>query len=233
MTPCGHRDDTGAYVLGALSEQEHADFAAHLRTCHDCQREVAELQVAADALPLAAPQLTPPPALRERIMTVVSAESEPARDAPVQPRRRPWWRRPLAALGPVPATALACLLLALGVGAGALLTRDEGPQTTAAKVTLAGAPGARAELLRDSGGTRLRVSDFPPPGRDRIYQVWLQRGTATPVPAGTLFRPGRDGTAEVRVGGKLEGVANVLVSREPPGGSPAPTSAPVVTASLS
>jgi hypothetical protein len=31
MSGCGHRDDAGAYVLGALSEQEHTDFVAHLR----------------------------------------------------------------------------------------------------------------------------------------------------------------------------------------------------------
>jgi anti-sigma-K factor RskA len=227
-----HHEDAGAYVLGALTEQEHADFVAHLRTCEACQREVAELKIAADALPLAAPQLTPPPDLRERILTVVRDEAEPERAAAPAPARRPWWRRPLAGLGPAGATALACVLLALGVGAGVLLTRDNGVTTSPAKVTLAGAPNATAELRRDDDGTRLRVRGFPSPGANRVYEVWLQRGKATPVPAGTLFRPGRDGTAEVRVGGDLEGIANVLVSREPPGGSPAPTSAPVVVAAV-
>ncbi len=228
MSSCAHREDAGAYVLGALTEQEHADFVAHLRTCEACRREIAELEVAADALALAAPQLAPPAELRERIMTVVRAEAEPA----PAPARRPWWRRPLATLGPLPATALACVLLALGVGAGILLTRGNEATTTPAKVTLAGAPNATAELVRDDDGTRLRVRRFPSPGANRVYEVWLQHGMATPVPAGTLFRPGADGTAEVRVGGDLEGIANVLVSREPRGGSPAPTSAPVVVASV-
>ena len=33
----------GAFVLGGLSEGEHRAFAAHLRRCRDCQREVGEL----------------------------------------------------------------------------------------------------------------------------------------------------------------------------------------------
>jgi hypothetical protein len=54
----------------------------------------------------------------------------------------------------------------------------------------------------------------------------------TPVPAGTLFRPGADGAADVRVSDDLEGVARVLVSREPGGGSPVPTSDPILVATV-
>jgi anti-sigma-K factor RskA len=236
MSGCPHHEDAGAYVLGALTEDEHEAYVEHLLGCEICQREVAELQVAAHALPLAAPQLVPPPELRERILSVVRDEAAALAPAPA-PRKRakaPWWRRPIVALGPVPATVLACALLALGVGAGVLVTRGGGETTTAAQVSLPGAPGAKAELVSEDGETRLRVRDFPAPPGDRVYEVWLQRGKHTPVPAGTLFRPASDGGAEVRVGAGLKdkGVARILVSREPRGGSPAPTSAPVVVASL-
>src|ERR687885_88835 len=40
-----------------------------------CRREVAELQMVADTLPLAAPQVAPPPELKERIMAAVRAEA--------------------------------------------------------------------------------------------------------------------------------------------------------------
>jgi anti-sigma factor RsiW len=74
---CEHGDDAGAWVLGALPDDEHARFAAHLDGCEACRREVAELQMVADTLPLATPQVAPPPELKERIMSVVRAEAAP------------------------------------------------------------------------------------------------------------------------------------------------------------
>ena len=76
MSACRHRDDVGSYVLRALPDDEHERFEAHLATCEECQREVADLQVAADTLPLAAVQVGPPPELRDRIMTIVRSEAE-------------------------------------------------------------------------------------------------------------------------------------------------------------
>ncbi|HEX2104371.1 MAG TPA: anti-sigma factor [Solirubrobacteraceae bacterium] len=85
---CEHRDDAGAWVLGALPDAERERFAAHLPGCEICTREVADLQMVADTLPLAAPQVAPPPELKERIMSVVRAEAAvmhaagPAADVP-------------------------------------------------------------------------------------------------------------------------------------------------------
>ena len=76
MSACAHRDDAGSYVLRALPDDEHERFEAHLATCEECRREVADLQVAADTLPLAAVQVDPPPELRDRIMAVVRSEAE-------------------------------------------------------------------------------------------------------------------------------------------------------------
>ena len=76
MTACARRDDAGSYVLHALPDDEHERFEAHLATCADCRREVADLQVAADTLPLAAVQVGPPPELRDRIMSIVRSEAE-------------------------------------------------------------------------------------------------------------------------------------------------------------
>jgi anti-sigma factor RsiW len=73
---CEHRDDAGAWVLGALPEDEQERFAAHLADCATCRREVAELQMVADTLPLAAVQVAPPPELRDRIMSAVRAETD-------------------------------------------------------------------------------------------------------------------------------------------------------------
>jgi anti-sigma factor RsiW len=73
---CGHREDVGAYVLGALSDDEHGAFVAHLAGCRDCRAEVDELQMVADTLTLTAVPMAPPPELKDRIMAVVRAEAE-------------------------------------------------------------------------------------------------------------------------------------------------------------
>ena len=51
-----HWDDAvGAYLLGALDPEEQAGFESHLAHCPMCFRDVAELRVAADALPVSVP----------------------------------------------------------------------------------------------------------------------------------------------------------------------------------
>jgi anti-sigma-K factor RskA len=250
---CEHRDDAGAWVLGALPDDERERFAAHLPGCEVCTREVAELQMAADALPLAAAQVAPPPELKDRIMSVVRAEAavmdaagaradvpappadEPATAPPpaARPRkRRPsWWRRPALALRPIPAAVAAAVLVAIGVGGGVLLSGGDDGRTVQAQVVAPSAPDARASLTT-TGDDRatLRVSDFPEPPRGRVYQVWLKRPGRPPDPTTALFTV-RDGGATVEVPGSVAGVDQVLVTAEPDGGSRQPTRDPVIIAS--
>ena len=46
-------DDAAAYVLGALPPADVERFRTHLEGCPECRRAVEELQMAADALPMA------------------------------------------------------------------------------------------------------------------------------------------------------------------------------------
>ena len=69
-------DSVGAYLLGALDPDEAARFEEHLAGCDECRRDVAELKVAADALPVSVPIVSPPAALKDRIMSVVEQEAE-------------------------------------------------------------------------------------------------------------------------------------------------------------
>lgn len=247
---CGHRDDAGAWVLRALPADESERFAAHLAGCDECRREVAELQMVVDTLPLAAPQVAPPPELKDRLMAMVRAEAalleaagpdadvatapvEAPRAAPERPPRpkekRRWFRRPLVALRPIPAAVAAAVLVALGVGGGVLLSGGSSERTVRARVVAPAAPGARASLtIADDRGT-LKVDDFPAPPSGRVYQVWLKRPGRAPAPTRALFRA-RGGSATVDVPGSLKGVDQVLVTDEPDGGSRAPTRAPVIVA---
>jgi anti-sigma-K factor RskA len=238
---CPQRDSAGPWVLGALGEEEQHAFATHLRECEICRREVADLQVVADVLPMAAPQVVPPPELKGRIMDVVRSEAQllsaagPAADrVPGRPPRRErpgGWRRlaaPLARLRPLPAAALASVLLAAGVAGGVLLSG--GDDTTSHPGF--GPRGAQValEVSGDHGKLDLRGMPAPPPGR--VYQVWLVRGKDKPRPTHTLFTVPRDGQTQVDIMESLKGTDRVLVTAEPPGGSRQPTSAPIVGATL-
>src|SRR5205823_2647816 len=66
--------DAGAYVLGALEGEEAQAFRRHLAICVVCRDEVAALQTAVNALPMAVPQLPTPRTLRRRVMSSIRAE---------------------------------------------------------------------------------------------------------------------------------------------------------------
>ena len=239
MSACTHRDDVGSYVLRALPDDEHERFEAHLATCEECRRDVAELQVAADTLPLAAVQVAPPPELRDRIMATVRSEAEllgaagaradqPASEpAAKAPRRRRRWS---LSLRPLPALGLATAVLAVAVVAGVLVVGGDDTQTVQAKVTLATTPEARASLEVKGSEGKLTVRNFPPAGGGRVYEAWRMRD-GKPVPAG-LFRVGDDGGATLAIQEPLESGDQVLVTVEPGGGSAEPTSKPIAAAAV-
>jgi anti-sigma-K factor RskA len=232
---CRHRDDAGPWVLGALDEADARAFALHLESCSDCRLEVAELQIVADVLPMAAPQLVPPPALKSRIMGVVKSEAEllraagpeadrPPAPAPRESRRFGW----LGRLRPLPAAVLATALLALGVVGGVLLS--DGESTTSHPGF--GPKGAQVALRVTGDHGELDVRGMPAAPSGRVYQVWLLSGKDKPRPTHTLFTVPSDGRARVEILESLKGTDQVLVTAEPPGGSKQPTSAPLMGAKL-
>jgi len=236
---CGFRDDAGPWVLGALDEPDAAQFAAHLDACAECRSEVAALQVVADVLPMAAPQVVPPPALKGRIMGVVRTEAEllqaagpeadrAPRPAHPDPERRGlgWLRR----LRPLPAAALATALLALGVVGGVLATSHDDTKV----VKGFGPRGAQVALhVADGKHGELDFHNMSSPPSGRVYQVWLVTGRQSPRPTHALFTVMADGRARVEIPESLKGADQVLVSDEPPGGSRRPTGRVVAGARLS
>ena len=235
-------DSAAAYLLGALDDEERQGYEAHAESCAECREEIAFLRVATDALPVSVAQHDAPAALRDRIMTVVTSEAEllraagPEADRPkvAEPRRsdRRWWQ-----LVPRSGLALgATVLLIVGGITGYVLRDGDAPlpmKTVIAEVTFPAAPDATAELVVDGNHSTLRTERIPRAGSGRVYQVWLMRkGATAPEPTDALFTVSKDGSASVDVPGSLEGVQAVLVTPEPEGGSPAPTSDAVIAASL-
>jgi len=236
ISDCPRLDDSAAYVLHAMDDSEAEAYRYHVSDCELCASKVTELEFVAGALLSGVPQMPAPPDLRARVMSVVRSEAEllqaagAGADQPEKPRRasRFGW----LSLRPLPAAALATLALALGLGAGSLLSGDDDPtaRTVAARVNMATAPNAKAEMRMASGAAQLVVAGMPAPAAGRIYQVWLDHGDDPPQPTDALFSTNREGKATVQVPGDLKDVAAVLVTSEPEGGSKAPTSQPVITA---
>jgi hypothetical protein len=224
-------DDPGAFLLGALAEEERIAFELHMESCPDCRDEVERLRPAADALPRSVEQIAPPDRLRASIMDAVRAEG----DAVESRAARRSLRDRLPGLG-VLRPALAGAALALGVLAGfgiASLTGGEEARTIAAKVDDARLPTASAELRLDGDGddgAALTAEGLPDPGAGRVYQAWIQRGEKV-APAPT-FVSDRDGSGSVALPEDLSGADAVLVTRERRGGARVPGEMPVMRVDL-
>ncbi|HEV2819607.1 MAG TPA: anti-sigma factor [Solirubrobacteraceae bacterium] len=234
MSPqCPCREDTGAWVLGALPPDEARRFVVHLEACADCRDEVVHLQAGADVLPRAVYQVPAPPAVRDRVMAVVESEaallaaaSEPVdRTAPRKARWKDW----AFGVRPAVAAAVACGLMALSIGAGVLAGDGEERREATASVAEA-LPSTEAVLRVEDGEATLRVDGLPAPEKDRDYQVWLKPPGEAPRPAGALFVPSSEGKATVEIPADVTEMEAVLVTNEPAGGSPAPTSDPIIAA---
>jgi anti-sigma-K factor RskA len=235
IDPEGCAANAAPYVLGALTAPESEAYRRHIDSCAICREEVAALQVVAAALPAAAPQLTAPSSLKERVMSQVRADArarapetsrEPARGAP-----RRWtlgWlggRPALAgvALAVVVVVALVVVALVPG-GSGSLQTR-----VVRAEVLV---PRATAQLRVGGGRAELKIENLPQSSPGRVYEVWL-KGSGRPQPTDALFTVAANGEATVGVPGVGRAIKVVMVTSEPLGGSRVPTGAPLIIARLS
>jgi anti-sigma-K factor RskA len=227
----------GAYALGALSDDEAARVQAHLRECERCQEDLAALRLAVDALPSAAPPVNAPPELEDRVMSVVRAEAEllqaagEGADRPPESGRR---RRGLGALLARPAFAAAAagglaiaailgFIIGGGVDSGGSVRTVQAQVTSVAGVT----PRTSAVLRVSDDRATLMVRDMPAPPAQKVYEVWVKRGGAAPVPAGTTFVV-RSG--DIPIAHSVDSGDQVLVTAEPTGGSLTPTSPPMIVA---
>jgi hypothetical protein len=226
--------DAAAYALGALEPREASLFAAHVQTCVVCRDELTAFREVAKALPLAAPQLPLARGLRRRVLadfrrsatlTAASLRAPAARVRwPALPR--------LAFALPRPALALGAAAMLAVATAGGLALGSAGSSSTRV---------LRAEVFGSSGSAQLRVAGdrgelvlhhMPSPAAGHVYEVWLKRAGRVPAPTSALFSVTSGGDGDVEVPGSLSHVNQVVVTQEPAGGSPVPTSGPVVVAPL-
>jgi anti-sigma-K factor RskA len=229
-----HEHDAGAYLLGALNELEAQAFEHHMASCATCRADVERLRVAADALPRSVEQLHPPESLKRSLMRTVR-EEVPAEERPrAGSRLRTWLEGLSAGMRPEFAWVSAAVLLVVGVLAGfaiksSISGNGGGSQTVTAQVDRTRIPQGSASLVVPKGKQNaiLRVNGLPEPVGNQVYEVWLQRGKQ-PMPV-SLFNVRSDGSGAAAIPEDLHKGDSVLVTREKPGGSAAPTEAPVIS----
>ena len=234
----------GAYALDAVDDLERASFDRHLAECDACTLEVAEYRETATRLAEGSWSV-PPPRMREQVLARAAATPQlpplgHRRGAPNPVAR---WRRLAAA---------AAVVAVLGTGAAVTTYAVQEQRLAGERVAVAAAqqradriqavlaaPDAALRAGELTGGGRVTVvvsdtedagvvvlADAPPPGPDRAYQLWVVPvNSVTPISVG-LLPAGRSESTELIEG--VRGRAAFAVSLEPAGGSPAPSTTPLV-----
>ncbi len=246
------------YALDALEGGERLRFERHLKTCDSCAAEVRALSE--DAVRLAWSAAAPAPAaMRDRVLAAVRttpqepAGREQARARATQlpphvwgtqppPRTRAPRSRPLL----VPfatVTAAAALVVAALFAVQADRTQDrlDAQQARASEIAnVLAAPDARATSGEDARGRTIGVVASASEGRaivtlrgygelpsGRVHQLWAMRPDAQPRSLG-LF----DGDTPFVATDLDKSATSLAVTVEPVGGSPQPTSQPLVQLAL-
>ncbi|MFC8290574.1 anti-sigma factor domain-containing protein [Streptomyces sp. NPDC057250] len=245
-----HHDVHGlaaAHALDAVAPLERQAFDEHLRACAECKHEVAEFQATAARLAAAASQ-APRPAMKQRTMSAIdgvrqlpprltAGTSREGRDGGLQRR----------GLFFAPAARVAGVVALFG---RALWQQQENEdlrqlaRRTAQHLgdlsTVLTAPDARTTYGETSNGaltavtfsnrqkkTVFTAAGLPVPAPGKTYQLWLSHD-GTMRPAGFIHND-----ATVLIDGDTTGAKAVGLTVEPVGGSPRPTTTPLLLMSLS
>ena len=229
-----------AFVLGALPEEERREFEEYLASHPERQAEIEELSTVAGLLALSPEEHEPSPELRLRITGAVEAEAV----TPHESRRSvfAWMGELLRVRNLALGTAA---LLVIGLFSWSMLLRGEiqdlqgrvqslqerpqEPQMVALKGPGV-AHGARAEVMViHNERAVLMAEDMPPVPEGKTLQIWVIEDDV-PKPSG-VFEPTEKSVAVIVE--KPVGSGDVVaVTVEPEGGSPQPTSEPMLTAKL-
>jgi anti-sigma-K factor RskA len=248
-------DLLAGYALGILTPEERATLAAQLATDPALRAELGQLTLAADALPLGLEPVEPSPGLRNRLEAAVFADltslapAQPQSYQSAWPGQPPPQQVPGATTSPTPlpvpparrpypinawaiAAALLLVISVAAVGWGIQQSQQSGPpmRTIALEMTDAAA-SASGELayVEQPPMMMLMVEDMPPLPPDQVYEVWLIPHAGDPIPAGFFA----DTSARHALAGSPDDYQAVAITMEPgPMGTMAPTTAPLITATL-
>jgi anti-sigma-K factor RskA len=221
-----------AFVLGALPEEERREFEEYLAAHPERQADIDELGAVAGLLALSPQEQEPPPGLRRNIMAVVEAEAERPGAGSGLARMRGFLDVRTLALG-------AAALLVIGLLSWNLLlqTQIRDLQSQASHdsrlVALEGSGAARQAkvevMILHNERAVLMAEDMPPVPENKTFQIWvIENDVQKP---GGLFETGEEWVV-TSIETPLDGADIIAVTVEPEGGSPQPTTDPMLRARL-
>ena len=229
----------GPYAMDAISAPDRARFERHLARCEECAREIASLREATARL-AAATAVTPPPALKARVMAAAAATRPrppgQEREAPARTwRGRPGLRvRLVMAVGAVAAVAAVAAAVVFGVSNGGMqdqLSRAQASSQQVAAVLTARDATMMTGAVRGGGSVTIVMSHsmhelvftaaalhaLP---ASRGYELWLIG------PAGDraviVLPPARHGMTGPVVASGLRPGDHLALTAEPAGGGARP-----------
>lgn len=245
------------FALGVFPSEERAPIQAHIDSCAECARKLAEARGRIALLSLAAPEQNPPAVVKQRLLEKVRT-GKSSTIAPVRIRETrpfaPWWNTIWAPA----AVALALATIFLWISDRRLdrqleqirqVTRTYQAQTQraqalvsvlAAQDTVTVKLDATPAMPKAWGSVKYNprmgmmcyTADLPEPPPNKVYQMWAVPMTGNPVSAG-VFMP-----AAAHNGQMLAKVPTGMdckwfcVTVEPKGGKPAPTGPKVLVGTL-
>lgn len=222
-------DDAAAFVLGALPEIEAQAFRREMMKDCELGRYVERLEAVGDVLLTSAPPIAVPDGLGDAIVAEARRDLA-ARELLQSPRggEAPAAQSPSfldRLFKPALGLGLAVLIAAFAFIAGQNFTDDEPASSPVASFKPMEAPDVSGSVkLMDGGvdGAMVEISGLDPSIGDDTYQLWvLKNGEVSPS---SLFTVDDTGTGSSAVMTDMTGAEAVMVTREPAGGSPQPTS---------
>jgi hypothetical protein len=201
--------ETAGWALGTLDPDDAAAFSEHLRSCEQCQAEVAEFTPVAESLPLAAPSAEPPDDLFYKTMAAVQyavmAEGQPATEPELTPpkpaaRASRWWHFHWTSPLMTAVTALGAAAVTAAAFIGVQLSQITAPAVLASfdlRAPAGGTGSATATVRHYSSGYNIALAaqDLPRLGPGQFYECWYagpgnRSGHPDLITAGTFLGNG-------------------------------------------
>ncbi len=235
------------YALGVIEGVECDEFRAHLATCDDCTRKLAEARGRMAELSFAVAPVEPPAGAKEKLLRRVREETKQAGASVPQVEQsigRSWWALVLA---PVTlALAIATIYLWNNNNhlneqirsehaqmqslkheldeANELMNLETAHDTVSVKLMpMKPEEQDHAEVLYNSRmGMAFYTGTLPPPPKDKSYQLWLVPMSGSPISAGVFGEevgPGYHAMMKMPAGIEAKAFA---VTMESAGGVPQP-----------
>lgn len=229
---------SAAYALGAVTPEEYQAAREHLATCVKCTRLAQQLRSIVDLLPLSVTQVSPPAALRDRVLAAVQQEGRVVpieRGAQIRARRRKLsWSARLLAIAAIVLLLLTGTMTAWNISLAQHVTSLQ-QQNTQLGNQVAAANGklqrevAQVYTMQGKGQdqaatgslvyipqkniTVLYLQGLPQLQGNQLYQGWLIHNNKT-TSVGTLAIQ-QNGIASLTFSGNVSGYELAAVSKEP------------------